>query len=173
MCVNSKNWCDELPMILLGLRTAFRDDLQCSVADMVYGQSLRIPGEFFQPSASNVDRSQFAQMLHQTFDNIQPRPIKSHGKRPIFINDDLKTCTHVFVRVDSVKRPLQPPYEGPFKVVERDTKFMDIVISGKVHRISIDRVKPAFVCNPDLDEYPQDDHRTKVTPSGHRVRFLV
>ena len=30
----------------LGLRTAPKEDLQCSTAEMVYGQPLRIPGDF-------------------------------------------------------------------------------------------------------------------------------
>ncbi|XP_055615298.1 uncharacterized protein LOC129761586 [Toxorhynchites rutilus septentrionalis] len=173
MCVNSKNWYNELPMILLGIRVAFREDLQCSVADMVYGQALRIPGEFFQSATEDIDRSEFAKMLHRTFDNIKPQNAEHHGRRQVFINANLKTCTHVFVRVDSVKRSLQHPYEGPYKVIRRDDKFFDILISGKQQRISVDRIKAAFTCNPDLQTHPPDDHHTKVTPSGHRVRFLV
>ena len=34
-------------MVLLGIRTALKTDLGCSVAELVYGTTLRIPGEFF------------------------------------------------------------------------------------------------------------------------------
>ena len=34
-------------MVLLGIRTALKTDLGCSVAQLVYGTTLRIPGELF------------------------------------------------------------------------------------------------------------------------------
>ena len=47
-CVDSKRWCDKLSLVLLGLRTAIREDIDCSVAEMTYGQPLRIPGDFLE-----------------------------------------------------------------------------------------------------------------------------
>ena len=41
------NWVSLLPMILLGIRTAVKEDLQCTTAELVYGTTLRLPGEFF------------------------------------------------------------------------------------------------------------------------------
>lgn len=169
MCVNPKDWYFELPLILLGLRTAYREDLQCSAADMVYGQTLRIPGEFLEAPTHNMDQAEFSKVLHRSFKPANP---DRHGTRKFFISPELKECTHVFVRVDTVKRPLQHPYDGPQRVLRRDAKWMDVLVAGKTQRISIDRLKPAFILNQELD-YPADDHRTKVTPSGHRVRFLV
>ena len=40
------NWVSALPMILLGIRTALKEDLHCSAAELVYETSLRLPGEF-------------------------------------------------------------------------------------------------------------------------------
>ena len=56
----------------------------------------------------------------------------------------LATCSHVFVRVDAVRRPLCPPYEGPFKVLQREAKTFLIDRLGKEYRVSVDRLKPAF-----------------------------
>ena len=47
---NNSNWIQDLPLILLGIRTAIKDDLQVSSADIVYGEPLRIPGSFFSRS---------------------------------------------------------------------------------------------------------------------------
>ena len=41
------NWVDELPVVLLGIRTTLKEDLSCSAAEMVYGTTLRLPGDFF------------------------------------------------------------------------------------------------------------------------------
>ena len=44
------NWMDTLPLVLLGIRTALKVDISSSAAEMVYGTTLRLPGEFFSPS---------------------------------------------------------------------------------------------------------------------------
>lgn len=169
-CVDAKRWSDKLPLVLLGLRTAVRDDIGCSVAEMLYGQQLRIPGEFLEPEKSETCRTEFAKQLCRVMQQISPVKNSHHAKRSVFIPKDLRSCKSVFVRIDSVKRPLEHPYEGPFPVIERYEKFMDINIHGEKRRISIDRIKPAFVCE---EEPIEDDGKTKVTPSGHRVRFLA
>ncbi|RVE40772.1 hypothetical protein evm_014580 [Chilo suppressalis] len=44
MAHETTRWTDVLPTVLLGVRTAWKSDMQCSVAEMVYGEPLRIPG---------------------------------------------------------------------------------------------------------------------------------
>lgn len=173
MCTDPKNWHDRLPLVLLGLRSAFREDSKCSAADLVFGQQLRIPGEFYDSVAPNVDRTEFAKALHQMFSSLKASEGTRHSKLRVFMNPRLKDCSHVFVRIDAVRRPLQPPYEGPYEVVKRSDKYFEINVLGKNQVVSIDRVKPAFVCDQNLSSYPQDDHHTVITPAGHRVRFMV
>lgn len=174
MCVDSTNWYFRLPMILLGLRTCYREDMKCSAADLVYGQTLRVPGEFFEKPKDTVDRTEFSKMLHLTFDEIRASQTEHHSRKKFYVHKSLKDCTHVFVRHDAVKKPLRRPYDGPFEVLDRGDKFMDISIKGKTQRISIDRLKPAFIYDDDTtDAYQQGAGKTLVTPSGHRVRFLV
>ena len=43
----STQWIEALPIVLLGLRTSVKEDLGCCTAELVYGTTLRIPGEFF------------------------------------------------------------------------------------------------------------------------------
>ncbi|GFN91723.1 alpha-2-macroglobulin-like protein [Plakobranchus ocellatus] len=45
----SSNWFAELPMVLLGIRSSWRVNPNCSLAELVYSSTLRIPGEFLQP----------------------------------------------------------------------------------------------------------------------------
>ena len=42
------NWMNELPMVMLGIRTAWREDINCSPAQLVYGTDLHLPGAFFE-----------------------------------------------------------------------------------------------------------------------------
>jgi len=43
-CKDSTHWSEELPLILLGLRTTLKEDLKASPAELVYGQTLRLTG---------------------------------------------------------------------------------------------------------------------------------
>ena len=45
-----QHWTTSLPMVLLGVRTALKVDLGCTAAELVYGTSLRLPGDFFHHS---------------------------------------------------------------------------------------------------------------------------
>ncbi|XP_062557960.1 uncharacterized protein LOC134222827 [Armigeres subalbatus] len=173
LCTNAVNWRDRLPLMLLGLQTAFREDLKWPTAELVYGQALRIPGEFYDKPVENVDRAEMCKILHQAFCELNAPNVNHHSKPKVFVHPKLKDCTHVFIRIDSVKKPLQQPYEGPYEVLQRNEKFFDVSISGKKQTISIDRIKPAFLCDSNISDHPEDNHRTVVTPSGHRVRFLV
>ena len=67
--------------------------------------------------------------------------------RETHLPDVLFKCTHVFVRCDMVRRPLQPPYDGPFKVLKRTSKCFIIDRAGVRDTVSVDRLKPAYLDN--------------------------
>ncbi|GFY54542.1 integrase catalytic domain-containing protein [Trichonephila inaurata madagascariensis] len=46
MCHTDSSWFESLPVVLLGIRSVFKEDLQSSFADLVYGKPLSLPGEF-------------------------------------------------------------------------------------------------------------------------------
>ena len=122
MCVDSKKWFYRLPLILLGLRTVFKEDMNCSPAEMVYGQSLRIPVEFFESSKENTNRSDFSSDLRHIMEQVRPVQVKHHTKGKFFVHKGLKDCTHVFVRYDALKKSLQRPYDGPYRVIDLTEK---------------------------------------------------
>ena len=46
---NPHSWMDALPLVLLGIRTSLKEDISTTAAEMVYGTTLRLPGEFLTP----------------------------------------------------------------------------------------------------------------------------
>ncbi|GFR29473.1 uncharacterized protein TNCT_258241 [Trichonephila clavata] len=74
-----------------------------------------------------------------------PPTIRHHDQQTYFVSKDLATCNHVFLRTDSLRKGLQPPYEGPYKVVDRTEKVFRIVRHGKEVSVSIDRLKSAYI----------------------------
>ena len=145
-----EHWSEVLPIVLLGIRATIKVDLGCTPAELVYGTTLRLPGQLVTPQLDNsqLDPSVYVDRLRRHMTDISPaNPRKQrHVNR---IPKDLDNCTHVFVRVDAVKKPLQPPYSGPYKVVRRTHKYFVVLKNNKRETISIDRLKVAF-----LDEEP-------------------
>ena len=143
---NSNDWMTTLPLVLLGIRTAFKQDIHSTAAEMVYGTTLCLPGEFFTPTPTNSlpDPSEFLNKLKHHFQRIHPiapRSITSKANIP----KELATATHVFVRQDAIRKPLQPPYNGPYPITKRNNKHFTIKINDKTTTVSIDRLKPAHL----------------------------
>lgn len=159
-------WIDELPTVLMGLRAATRTDTGISAAELTYGHNLRLPSDFFTSPSNQTDMDyDYVNQLRATINSVKPsQPTIPHGNnRLIFIHKDLQTCEHVFVRNDAVKKPLQPPYDGPYKVLERNNKIFKLQLpERRSATISIDRLKPAFTLNEPTTTISQPTQQTTV-----------
>lgn len=82
---------------------------------------------------------------------LQPTDTVHHSTPRTFISKNLQHSTHVFVRNDSIRPSLTHPYDGPYLVLKRFDKFFTILIRGRQSNISVDRLKPAFIANNDLN----------------------
>ena len=146
------SWFESLPLVLLGIRTSIKEDLQASAAEMVYGTTLRLPGEFFSSSStsSSMDPTNYASRLKAHMNQLQPTSPRQTHTNTRQVSKLLSTCTHVFVRCDSVRKPLQPPYNGPYRILNCTDKYYTIDIAGRKDNVFIDRLKPAHLdsCDP-------------------------
>ena len=141
----SHSWSESLPWVLLGIRTAIKEDLQFSTAELVYGTTLRLPGEFISPSSfSPSDYTDCITRLRSFMVDLKAIPPCTVSTYPSFVHPTPTTTTHVFVRRDSVKRPLQCPYDGPYKVLKCTDKFYTLDINETHDTVSIDHLKPAY-----------------------------
>ena len=122
--LDSINWTDILPIILLGIRTTLQDNVLCMIAELVYGTTLRLPGEFFNTSYANSavpDPVCYVIKLKTAMQQLKAVPPRQHSNKE-FVSKDLMTCTHVFVRRDAVRKSLQRPYDGLYKVLKTAEK---------------------------------------------------
>ncbi|KAJ8391198.1 hypothetical protein AAFF_G00096270 [Aldrovandia affinis] len=77
--LKDNSWTDRLPWVLLGLRTAPKEDLQSSSAELVFGQALRVPGDFIaEPTTPWVVSSQCPALLNKA-NAFKPVPTSQHG----------------------------------------------------------------------------------------------
>lgn len=144
MCIADKQWTKSLPLVMLGLRTSLKEESQSTSAELLYGENLRLPGDFIQSSHNEIP-SEFVNKLRNHFKSIKPVPASRHCKNSIFVFKELQTCSHVFIRTDALRSALQPPYEGPYSVVDRNNKYFTVLVKGVESKISINRLKPCFV----------------------------
>ncbi|GFW01925.1 uncharacterized protein TNCV_3028962 [Trichonephila clavipes] len=92
-----------------------------------------------------MDPQNFVAKLQQHMAELKPLKSPSNRKQNIFVHKDLKSCSHVFLRIDRVKKALEPPYEGPYTVHKKYDKYFTILIKDKTINISVDRLKPAYL----------------------------
>ena len=176
-----QHWTDALPLVMLGIRTALKNDLGCSAAELVYGTTLRLPGEFFDSTSANntLDAASYVVRLKTAMQQLQATPTRQHNRPKVHVSKDLASCTHVFIH-DDVRKPLQHPYDGPYKVVRRSSKHFTVDIRGRQDVISLDRLKPAHMetttpCDAPATSSPSPPTATspptRVTRSGRHVRW--
>jgi len=151
---NYTQWTKSLPTVLLALRSIVKPELDCSPTEMVYGTTLRLPGEFFHAVQPEPNAPELVRVLKESMFLLRPTPGTDHSKRSIFVPEELQTVTHVFLRVDSTRKPLQPRYDGPFPVLDRNNKNFNLQLHNRTSWIAIDRLKPAFLLRAD----PVADH---------------
>ena len=141
-------WVEALPLILLSVRSTVKEPLDASAAELVYGTSLRLPCDFFRDSELTApgDATTFVPHLKEAMSRLRCSPPRPPGDQQTYLPPSLGDCTHVFVRVDAVRPPLAPPYNGPYKVIDRGDKSFRIQLNGsRTDTVSIDRLKPAVM----------------------------
>lgn len=101
-----------------------------------------------------------------------------YTSRDVYVPPSLLECEYVFVRQDSVRKPLTPHYAGPFRVLARTDKYYTLQTNRGRSTFSIDRLKPACIerdgstnqpMSPSLDS-PQSPAPTR-TASGRTVHW--
>ena len=124
----------------------------CAAVEMAFGTSIRLPGEYFENSTpvelseeSTVQpASQYAKTLRSFMNTLRYTMPHHPKKQQTYVDPLLSWCSQVFVRIDSVKSPLQRPYSRPHFVLKRHDKYFIIEKDGHTDTVSIDCLKPAL-----------------------------
>lgn len=65
ICHQTENWVEILPVILIGIRAAWKEDLQATIAEMVYGKPIKLPGQFLQRNNPEILTENHEEVLEQ------------------------------------------------------------------------------------------------------------
>ena len=72
---NTVKWTNTLTLVPLGIHTAVKDDLQCTTAELVYGITLHLPGEFFANTSNSNDNPASYVIKHKaSMSQVKPPP---------------------------------------------------------------------------------------------------
>ena len=107
--VDQLHWCAHLPMVLLGIRSAIKEDIGCCSSDLVYGTALRLPGTALEdaPATSGGEElGAFARELTQSMATLKPVSPRAPLNQHSFVSRDLSSSTHVFIRQDAIRPTL-------------------------------------------------------------------
>ena len=143
---NPTDWVITLPLVLLHIRNTVKEDLDCSSAELVFGQTMKLPGQF-HPNISEpvTPPHQFLEKLKGYFDFVKPQQTSNHSQITTFVDKNLADCSHVWLRCEKKSHSLQPRYSGPYRVLQRDDKNFTLDVKDSRKVVSIDRVKPVFL----------------------------
>ncbi|XP_046394237.1 uncharacterized protein LOC124161959 [Ischnura elegans] len=155
---SDQHWYEALPGVLLDMRATWKEDLNGTPAEVLYGQPLRLPREFLSQSRNEVIAdADYVTSLRGFLSKFRPQQASRHSTHNVFVFKDLQTSSHVFLRNDRVHASLTSPYDGPFRVVNRGKKTFRISVHGREVVVSVDRLKPAFVENDTVADTPSSD----------------
>ncbi|GFU43362.1 integrase catalytic domain-containing protein [Trichonephila clavipes] len=115
----------------------------------------------FDSSKPDDDVVNFVSKLKSHMQSLHPKPPKHPWQTSSFYPSMTVGSNTCFSSPRHVTcRPLQQPYDGPFKVLQRKDKVFFLDINGKRVSVSIDRCKPAFFLNTEDLQLPQTKNET-------------
>lgn len=143
-----QEWLYALPIVLLGMRSV-PNESGYSPFTAVTGSQILLPqpivGEMYDNDFNSDHVKKLAtEMGKMDFNSMSYG--KLHSVPKPYVPKDLLECDKVWVRVDRVRKSLEAPYSGPFKVLERKSKYFVLLQpNNKSVTVSIDRLKPAYL----------------------------
>ena len=129
----ASTWIDHLPWVLLGIRTAPKDESGVLAAEATLGQQLVVPGQLQQPG------------LLEAAPRAPPAVIPASRRtyaEVVATPSQVDQARMVYIRKGGSTTPLADSYEGPFHVLARDKKTVTVQIGERQDIVSRDRVKP-------------------------------
>ncbi|XP_068704678.1 uncharacterized protein [Montipora foliosa] len=155
------HWVDDLPIFLLGIRASLKEGLSCTSAELVYGTTLRLPGDFFCPTYCRGRL--LVRLTTAVYHAVPAVHTYELALQLRCVPPDLHSASHAYVRHDGHRPPLTRPYDGPFSVVRHRDKHFTLDINGRLKEVTVDRLKPAKLTR---------DHDALISDSPEAPSFL-
>lgn len=143
MATSPHDWFTALPLVLLSLRNSFKEDLNATPANLVYGTDLTAPCDILAKPDTPADLPRdYAEKLKQVLE-MKSKPTKPHSIEKSEIPTKLLRANYVFMAKGQFAKK-GTKNTGPHRVIKRGLRTFDIDNGkGKVITVSIDHLMPA------------------------------
>jgi hypothetical protein len=144
-----------LPLVLLGLLVASKEDTGVSAAKVTFGIQLTLPGGDLlaaPPAAAET----LVEKFQSDMSGFQPILLRQRSYAEVAAEppEKLMAANYVYIRRVGMLQPLACKYEGPYKVLSRSEKFFVVQVGSKEDSVSVDRLKPYTAVGPVLAAAP-------------------
>ena len=114
--------------------------------DFVVVHPIQLPREFCNHDGLEPDPDAFVSMFGHCVVSLHFMPPRQADKAS-YLDKNLfsSATTYVYVRVDFHCSPLQPVYQGPYKVLDKFSKYLKLDMQHGINNVSIDRVKATLL----------------------------
>lgn len=140
-------WILALPIVIFAHRI-IPDDEGISPFHLATGHDALLPSCVFSKKPNTKFTKEFVHKLSSCIQTLcfqkHNAPQKTSPKANTFISKDFDKATHVWLRIDRTRLPLEAPYTGPHKVVELHAKTAKIETTQGAVVVSLDRLKPCI-----------------------------
>lgn len=94
----SPHWSQHLPIVLLALRNTVKPDVGATPAELVYGTSLRLPGELFHAAPQEARTPDFVTVLKASMARLRSAPGADHdsSRRISYPRNSAPSVTYLF-----------------------------------------------------------------------------
>lgn len=166
-----QDWHQCLPSVLLSIRMLPRENQEAPFS-LVTGSKPQMPSALFTDKANLTN--EYTKDLAKHFKELPMHEDVSTRNIQTYQSKDLNNCSRVWIRIDRIKAPLEAPYIGPFKVLQRSPKVFTIEKADGSHdTISIDRLKPFYDDSTNSTfNSPATHQRSSTTPQVSQPRNM-
>jgi hypothetical protein len=121
-----------------------------------------LPGQFHAKQTSLILEDDVSQLA--VIDPPPPRPL-APAQAAARIPGSMQRASQVYVRRGASGTPLTPLYSGPYKILRRGLKSVDIAVGGRTEMVSVDCLKPHTAKKEAQAETPPKRGRPPGKPS--------
>jgi hypothetical protein len=135
LCVTA--WANHLAWVMLGLRAAPKEDSNVSAAEVIFGKKLVLPGEFVPPPGARTGAPARPAVRERSYAEVTKGPVL-----------ELSAAEYVYDRRGGSSNPMQPPYDGPYRVLHCRSKVYTLQVGSWQEDVVVGRLKPHAGAEP-------------------------
>ena len=127
---------DNYASVLLGIRSAVKETLGRSAAEMTHGMTFRLPGNVTENYTvdANTDLENYSGRLRVAMSRVRLSPPRDTNQKDTFQYKELDTCSHVFLHRIAIAPTLTAPYDGHIRSSSGVVEYLKCLLKARSRR---------------------------------------